>query len=707
MPPTVRCDRKGDVLVVEIDHPPVNALSPGIPEALADALAAAEGEAAVAAVVIRGAGRTFVAGADISTLEEAAWGNLAAAADLHPLLAGIEDSSKPVVMAIHGTALGGGLELAMAGHYRVASADALVGQPEVNLGIIPGAEGTQRLPRLAGVAKALEMCVTGKPITAADAQASGIVDEVVTGDLTEAAVDFAHRVAIPSGPRRTRELVERLGTHPVNVPLFASARLMADKVRRRQTAPHAAVEAIEAATTLPFADGCRREREIFFRLVRGTQARALIHVFFAERAAAKLPAAVRSATPRPIGRVAVIGAGTMGTGIAMACANAGLEVSLSDESAEIVTAGLDRVRQNYGHSVARGRLSEADVALRMGRIRQARMADGAGDADLVIEAVFEDLAVKQQLFRDLDRVARPDAILATNTSTLDIDAIASATSRPGSVLGLHFFSPAHVMRLVEIVRGSATAPDVLATAVALAKQLRKQPVVVGNGPGFVGNRLMFPYMYEMQYVVEEGATPHQVDRALTDFGMAMGIFAVDDLAGLDVGWRARQALGHFADGVGRRPLVHDRLVAIERLGQKRGKGWYRYDDGRTPIRDLEVEHLIRELGVAAGIEQRQVSDAEIVDRAVCALVNEGARVLEEGLAARAADIDVIYTSGYGFPSWRGGPMLHADTVGLSSILERVQSFERTHGDRWQPAPLLLELARSGRRFRDWDRARAV
>jgi 3-hydroxyacyl-CoA dehydrogenase len=343
----------------------------------------------------------------------------------------------------------------------------------------------------------------------------------------------------------------------------------------------------------------------------------------------------------------------------------------------------------------------------MARISPVAWAAGVTSADLVIEAVFEDLAIKQQLFRTLDGVARPDAILATNTSTLDIDAIASVTSRPSSVLGLHFFSPANVMRLVEIVRGRATAPDVLATAVALAKQLKKQPVVVGNGPGFVGNRLMFPYMYEMQYMVEEGATPFQVDRALTDFGMAMGIFAVDDLAGLDVGWRARQALGHFANGIGRRPLVHDRLVAMERLGQKRGKGWYRYEDGRTPIRDPEVERLIRDVAVSAGIEQRQFGDAEIVDRAICALVNEGARVLAEGLAARASDIDVIYTSGYGFPSWRGGPMLYADSAGLPSILERIQALERMHGCRWRPAPLLVELAHGGRRFRDWDRERAV
>jgi 3-hydroxyacyl-CoA dehydrogenase len=707
MAPTVRIERHDEILLVEIDNPPVNALSPGIPEALSRAVEQATVDTAIAAVVIRGAGRTFIAGADIATLEQAAGGDLAAAADLHPLLARIEDSPKPIVMAMHGTALGGGLELAMAGHYRIATDDAVVGQPEVSLGIIPGAEGTQRLPRLAGVAKALEMCVSGKPISSADARASGIVDEVVSGDLTAAAVEFARRVAIPSGPRRTRELVDRLGTHAVNVPLFASARLFADKIRRRQSAPHAAVEAIEAATTLPFDEGCRREREIFFRLVRGDQARSLIHVFFAERAAAKLAPAARSAAPRQVRRVAVIGAGTMGTGIAMACANAGLHVTLSDERAASLEGGLQAIRRTYESAVTRGRLTAADVSARMARIAPASWAEGAAAADLVIEAVFEDLALKQQVFRDLDRVARPGATLATNTSTLDIDAIARATSRPASVLGLHFFSPANVMRLVEVVRGGATSPEVLATAVAVARQLKKQPVVVGNGPGFVGNRLMFPYMYEMQFIVEEGATPQQVDRALTDFGMAMGIFAVDDLAGLDVGWRVRKALGHFEGGIGRRPLVPDRLVAMDRLGQKRGKGWYRYEDGRTAIPDAEVEALIRAAAGEAGIEQRLVSDAEIVDRAICALVNEGARVLEEGLAARASDIDVIYTSGYGFPAWRGGPMFYADTVGLASVLERILVFEGRHGVRWRPATLLVDLARTGRRFRDWDRERAV
>jgi 3-hydroxyacyl-CoA dehydrogenase len=705
MTSAVRTALHGDVAVIEVDNPPVNALGAGIPEALAEAIDRANRDSAIAAVVIRGAGRTFIAGADIALLEHAAWGDEAAAADLGPLLHLIEDSPKPVVMAIHGTALGGGLELAMAGHYRVATPDALLGQPEVNLGIIPGAEGTQRLPRLVGIAKALDMCVTGRPITPSDAMASGLVDAIANGDLTAFAVAAARRLAADGAPIKTRDRDDRLGTLSANAPLFDAARQLAAKVKRRQTAPLRAVDAIEAAATLPFEEGVRREREIFFECVRGEQARSLIHVFFAERAAAKGADGARAGEARPLRSVAVVGAGTMGSGIAMACANAGLSVHLSDTAPDPLESGMRAIRGNYTSSVDRGRLTPSAVEERLARITAAPSLEGVAQADLVIEAVFEDLAVKQDVFRQLDRLARRDAILATNTSTLDIDCIASATSRPESVVGLHFFSPAHVMRLLEIVRGAATAADVLATALAFTRQLKKQAVVVGNGPGFVGNRLFFPYIYEMQFVVEEGATPEQVDRALTGFGMAMGVFAVDDLAGLDVGWRVKKALGHFSGGVGRAPLVHDRLIAMERFGQKRGRGWYRYEQARTPTPDPEVNALIRSVAAEAGIPQRSIGDAEIVDRAVFALVNEGARALELGLAARASDIDVIYTSGYGFPAWRGGPMHYADHIGLPAVVDRIAEFERTHGSRWSAAPLLMELAGSGRTFRDWDRAR--
>ena len=701
----VKTSRHGDVMVIAIDNPPVNALSPGVPEALAAAIHDAERDADVAAIVVMGGGRTFVAGADITTLEEAAWGNLAAAADLHGLLRRIEDCAKPVVMAIHGIALGGGLELAMSGHYRVADADAQVGQPEVNLGIIPGAEGTQRLPRLAGVEKALEMCVTGRPISAADALACGIVDAIVSGDLVSDAVAFARRVGQGGACVRTRDRVDRLGTSEANAPLFASARQLAAKVKRRQSAPLRAVDAIEAATTLTFDDGCRREREIFFDCVASEQAKALIHVFFAERAAGKLPDTARDATVLSIRTVAIVGAGTMGSGIAMACANAGLDVRLTDVGAGPLDAGMGTIRANYAASVERGRLTEADVAERTARIRPVQAYDGFESADLVIEAVFEELALKQRVFRELDQAARAGCILGTNTSTLDIDALASATKRPESVVGLHFFSPAQVMRLLEIVRGRATSGSVLASALAFAKQLRKLGVVVGNGPGFVGNRLMFPYMYETQFLVEEGATPEQVDRALTDFGMAMGMFAVDDMAGLDVGWRARQALGHFEDPSLRKPLVHDRLVEMGRLGQKRGRGWYVYDDPRTPTPDPEVHEMIATLATEAGIERRPVSDREIVERSIYALVNEGAVALEAGVVARASDIDVIYANGYGFPAWRGGPMFYADRIGIGTVLDRVEALHREHGARWRPARLLVELAKSGRTFRERDRAR--
>jgi 3-hydroxyacyl-CoA dehydrogenase len=698
----VRTHRDADVLVVEIDNPPVNALGPGVPEALAAALDAADRDDGVAAIVVRGAGRTFVAGADIATLEDAAWGDEGAAADLHDLLRRVEQCRTPVVMAIHGTALGGGLELAMAGHYRVADAGAQVGQPEVNLGIVPGAEGTQRLPRLAGVAKALDMCVSGRPVAARDALAAGIIDEIAGEDLTASAVAFARRVAARTSHPKTSERGDRLGDAEANAPLFAAARAQALSTRRHQVAPLKAVDAIEAATRLPFEAGCRRERELFFECVRGEQAKALIHVFFAERAAAKLPEDTAHLTPAEVRTVAIVGAGTMGSGIAMACANAGLEVILTDVTGQALAAGEAAVRRNYDATVARGRLTPHAVAERLARIHltpPAAFPARVAEADLVIEAVFEDLALKQRVFREIDAAARPGCILATNTSTLDIDAIASATSRPEAVVGLHFFSPAAVMRLLEIVRGPRTDPGVLVRALAFARRVRKLGVVVGNGPGFVGNRLMFPYMYETQFLVEEGATPAQVDRALTGFGMAMGMFAVDDMAGLDVGARVRKALGHFSDPRERRPLVHDRLVAMGRLGQKRGAGWYRYDEPRKPTPDPEVEALIRSLAADAGIAARTLSDQEIVDRAILALVNEGARALEAGVAARASDIDVIYVNGYGFPGWRGGPLFYADRRGLGEVLAHIRVFHREHGERWRPAPLLVELAERGGTFR--------
>ena len=498
--------------------------------------------------------------------------------------------------------------------------------------------------------------------------------------------------------------------------ILAESRLLleAARVTARRTKPHIPaalgfVDAVEAAVTLPFDEGCLRERELSTETVRSEPCKALLHVFFAERAVGKIPDVTAETQPLAVQRVAIVGAGTMGGGIAMACANAGMEVILTDSSLRALDDGMAAVRRNYDASVKRGRLSLESVEERMARIDSHLGYDGFSDADVVIEAVYEKLELKRAIFGELDGVVRADAMLATNTSTLDIDAIASVTSRPERVVGLHFFSPAHVMRLLEIVRGSATAPEIVATALTLAKRLGKVGVVVRNQPGFVGNRMMFPYMYETQFLVEEGATPEQVDGALTRWGMAMGMFAVDDMAGLDVAWRVRQEMGHFRDTSERRPLVADQLHALGRYGQKTGKGWYRYDPsvggGRTPIPDPDVLEVIERTASSARIKRRTFSDDEIVERAIYALINEGARVLEDGGVLRASDIDVVYVNGYGFPGWRGGPMFYADRVGLAAIHERIAAFHREHGARWEPAPLLARLARDGRTFRELDAAR--
>ena len=694
------------IAVITISNPPVNALS----QAVADGLDAAVGEAqrhpAVRGIVIACAGRTFVAGADINGLEELAWGTGRGAPEMHDKLARLEDGPKPVVMAMHGTALGGGLELAMAGHYRVTAPDAQMGQPEVNLGIIPGAEGTQRLPRLVGVEKAIEMCVTGKPIKAREALAIGLIDRIIEGDLVAGAVEFARTAADFGGPHpKTRARTDKLPSPDALPAMVAAGKELAKKTRKNLEAPRAVVDAIAAAATLPFDEGCVREQGIFADCAKSEQCKALIHVFFAERGASKVPGVSKEAPVAPINTVAIVGAGTMGGGIAMACANAGLQVVISDTGAEPLEAGLARIRANYDTSVKRGRFTPEGVQERLGRISTSVGLDGVASADLVIEAVFENMALKKDVFRQLDSTARPEAILATNTSTLDIDQIAAVTGRPDQVVGLHFFSPANVMRLLEIVRGAATSPATLAVALAIARRLGKVGVVASNSPGFIGNRMMFPYMYEAQFLVEDGATPEQVDRALTDFGMAMGIFAVDDMAGVDVAWRVRQELNQFSEPGARKPLVADKLCEMGRFGQKTGGGWYRYGDDRKPIPDPEVLALIEQTTQAAGIVRRSFTSEEIVERTIYALINEGARVLEEGVALRAADIDTVYVSGYGFPAYRGGPMFYADRVGLAHIHERVTALHRDHGQRWAPAPLLSRLARDGSSFREWDAAR--
>lgn len=677
-------DRRGSIAVITIDNPPVNALTTGVPQGVAEAVRAAGNDPGVTAILVHGAGRCFAAGADIQEFVEFAAGR-GPWPEFHRWLNQIEDSAKPVIMAIHGQALGAGLELAMAGHYRVISADAQVGQPEVKIGLIPGAAGTVRLPRLVGAAKAAEMCALGEPLSAQQALEAGVVDRVVEGDLLEGALAFA---AEATALRRTRDL-------PVlgDTSSLPGLRERCRKSRRGCEAPLAAIDVIERTAGLGFEEGCRVEAEAFRRLLASDQSKALIHAFFAERAAAKVAGITKDTRVFPVRAVGVIGAGTMGSGIAMALANAGIGVRLKDVDAAAVARGMDSIRTNYDRSVAGGRLSAEERDRRLARITPHADDAGLSDADLLIEAVFESLPLKREVFREMDAVAKPGCLLATNTSTLDVDALALETSRPEYVLGLHFFSPAPVMRLLEIVRGARTSPEAVATAMALAKAMKKVGVVVGNGFGFVGNRLVIPYMNQAQFLVEEGATPEQVDRALMEFGMAMGPLAVADLSGLDVFLRIREA---YPPAAGERaPLGLPLLCAQGRYGQKTGAGWFRYGADRRAQADEDVVRMVHEAARAAGIPQRVIAADEIRDRCLLALVNEGAKVLEEGVAARASDIDVIYLTGYGFPAYRGGPMFYADTLGAARVLERVREFG------WTPAPLLKDLAAKGAYFRDF------
>ncbi|HLK51641.1 MAG TPA: 3-hydroxyacyl-CoA dehydrogenase NAD-binding domain-containing protein [Bryobacteraceae bacterium] len=691
----VKLSLEGDVAVVTIDNPPVNALSPGVPEGIRSLIEAAAQNPAVRAIVVIGAGRTFIAGADIREFGKIVAGERPRLTLLPTLLA-FEDCSTPVVMAIHGTAFGGGLEVAMAGHYRVIAPGAQVGQPEVKLGIIPGAGGTQRLPRLAGLAKAVEMCAFGEPVSAKDALAAGIVDRLIEGDLRTGAIAFAREVAGRPIPK-TRERNEKLRDVPAG--LFTAAHDQARKTRRGQTAPHAAIDAVEAATHLSFEDGCRREAELFNECLFSTQSKALIHAFFGERAVNKIPDVPADTPTIDIRRAAVIGAGTMGGGITMNYANAGIPVILKETEQAALDRGVATIRRNYASAVGKGRMTQAQMDQRMALITPQLSYDGFENADIIAEAVFENMALKKQVFAEIDKIAKAGCILASNTSYLDIDEIASVTRRPELVVGHHYFSPANVMRLLEIVRGRATSKSVLATSMALGKRLNKVAVLAGNARGFIGNRMLGPYLREAQFLVEEGASVEEVNGALYEFGMAMGPLAMSDLAGLDVGWRARQEFKHLEKPGVRRPLVADKLAEMGRYGQKTGRGWSKYDENRKPSPDPETAGLIEKLAREAGIERRKVSREEIVDRAIFALINEGARVLEEGIALRAVDIDVVYLNGYGFPAWRGGPMFYADTVGLKNVLARIEEFQKRHGpDLWAPAPLLQKLAGSGKGF---------
>jgi 3-hydroxyacyl-CoA dehydrogenase len=694
----VTSKRHGDVAVITIDNPPLNVFSPGVPEGVRDALVQGEADNEVRAMVVTGAGGHFVAGADIKTFGMPR----DQAPDLTGLIDRLAHVTKPVVAAIRGTAFGGGLELALACNWRLATSDARLGLPEVKLGLLPGAGGTQRLPRLIGLEPALRMIPSGDPVNAQQARDLGLVDQIVHGDLITEAVAFADHVAgSPDALRRSHEM-EVSSDGPVD-QVIAAARKQVERKARGMIAPLRCIDAIEAATTRPFDEGMQFERDLFGQLMASDQSKSLRHIFFAERKAAKIDDVSASIKPRSLERGVVIGAGTMGGGIAMNFANAGIPVTVIEVDRESLHRGMANVERNYQNTVDKGRLSADDMHERMNRITGALDYDAVVDADIVIEAVFEDMDLKKEVFSQLDKTAAPDTVLATNTSTLDVNEIAAATSRPSSVVGMHFFSPANVMRLLEVVRGDETSDEALVTAVALGKRMRKAPVVVGVCDGFVGNRMFHKYTREASYLLEEGALPQQVDRVMTDFGLAMGPFAVSDLAGLDVGYRIRQRQGGDRDPDERYPALADRIVEMGRHGQKTGAGFYRYEEGsRKPIPDPEIEELVVAGSSELGIERRDISDQEIHERLLWQLVNEGARILEEGIAQRSSDIDVIYVYGYGFPAHEGGPMFHADLVGLEKVLAGMRHYQDQHGKIWEPAPLLVALAGQGKTFEQYE-----
>jgi 3-hydroxyacyl-CoA dehydrogenase len=691
-------EQRGAVAVITIDNPPLNVFSPGVPEGVAAYVRAAEADDEVRAIVVTGAGKHFVAGADITTFGMPR----DKAPDLRGLIDTLAAASKPTVAAIRGTAFGGGLEMAMACHWRVATPDARLGVPEVKLGLLPGAGGTQRLPRLAGLAAALRMVTTGSPVDGRRAHELGLVDELAEDDIVGTAIAFAERKAgDDSGLRRTHEMDVVVDGDAGKI--LDEARAQAQRRAPGVIAPQRCIDAVVAAVKLPFDEGIRRERQLFDELLQSDQSKSLRHVFFAERRAAKVDDVDDDVAPLAIRQGAVIGAGTMGGGIAMNFANAGIPVTVVEVDRNALDAGLAKVERNYQRTVDKGRLSPDDKRQRTDRITGVTDLDAIADADVVIEAVFEDMALKREIFGRLDATAADHAVLATNTSTLDVDKIAAATRRPEAVVGMHFFSPANVMRLLEVVRGEATSDEALVTAVALGKRMGKVPVVVGVCDGFVGNRMFHVYTREASTLLEEGALPQHVDRVMTDFGFRMGPFAVQDLAGLDVGYRIRnqQAADRGIAPDERERTIADKLVERDRLGQKTGAGFYRYDGGgRTPTPDPEVEELIVAHAAEHGAARRAIDDQEIRDRLLGQLVNEGARILEEGIAQRAGDIDVIYVYGYGFPAHRGGPMFHAGLVGLDEVLGTVERFHQRYGDRWEPAPLLRELAVAGRTFAD-------
>jgi 3-hydroxyacyl-CoA dehydrogenase len=692
---STRYDVRGRTAIITLDNPPINGLGAALRAGFMDSLDRGLADNDVKAVVVTGSDRAFSGGADVKEFGTA---NASREPRLPVLIAAMENSPKPVVVAIAGVCMGGGLELAMGAHYRVAKADAQIALPEVKLGLLPGAGGTQRLPRAVGLEAALNMIVSGAVVPAAKLKGTSLLDEVTEGDPVAAAVALAEKVVAENLPlKRLRDVQIK---DPQAEAFLQFARNNVGAMAGPYPAPMRCVEAVAAALSKPFDEGLRAERDAFVTLMATPESRALRHVFTAERAAAKVD--LPAGTPlREIRKVGVIGAGTMGGGITMNFLNAGIPVVLLEMKQEALDKGVATIRKNYENSAKKGKLTAEQVEQRMALIAPAvddytRFAD----VDLVIEAVFENMDVKEQVFRKLDEVCKPGAILASNTSYLNIDRIAEFTKRPADVLGLHFFSPANVMRLLEVVRGAKTAPDVLATSMALAKKIKKVAVVSGVCDGFIGNRMLARYGAAAQGLINAGALPQQIDGALQKFGLAMGPFRMGDLAGLDIGWATRKRKAAEAN-VPMKPIVADKLCEAGRFGQKTGAGWYRYEAGkREPIPDAVTEQLINDYRAANGITPRKVSDEEVVERCIYALVNEGARILAEGIAARASDIDLVYLNGYGFPAHRGGPMLYADTVGLPNVVRALRRFAAEPGadPSWQPAPLLLKLAEEGKSF---------
>ncbi|WP_018262915.1 3-hydroxyacyl-CoA dehydrogenase NAD-binding domain-containing protein [Methylobacterium sp. WSM2598] len=680
--------REGAVAVLTLQSGAVNALGTALREGIAAALARAEADPAVTAIVLIGGGRMFSAGADITE-----FGTPPRGISLPDLLDRIEAATKPVVAAIHGNALGGGLETALACHYRVAVPSAKVGLPEVKLGILPGAGGTQRLPRIVGPRKALEVIVGGAPLGAGQAAAMGLIDELAPEEgLRAHAVAFAQRVVAQGRPlTKIRDRDERLAEGRDAPGLFDAFRKENARRMRGFEAPEACIACVEAACRLPFPQGLAFEREQFLKLVSGSQSAAQRYVFFAERQTAKIPDVPEDTPTRPIARVGVIGAGTMGGGIAMNFLNAGIPVTIVEAKREALDRGLAVIRSNYENTARKGRLRPEDVQTRMGLLADTLAIEDLKDCDLIIEAVFEDMGIKKEIFSKLDRVAKPGAILASNTSYLDIDEIASVTGRPADVIGMHFFSPANVMRLLEVVRGARTAKDVIATAMQVGRKVGKIAVLVGVCHGFVGNRMLAERQREANRLILEGVTPWDVDRVIYEFGLPMGPFAMSDLAGLDIGWSRE---------TNRSESVRDLLCEIDRRGQKTGAGFYDYDAKRKASPSPVTEEIIARVAARQGVARKPASDQEILERCLYPMVNEGAKILDEGKAIRASDIDIVWINGYGWPVYRGGPMFWADGIGLPTVLERLRAYQAEYGDAFAPSPLLERLAAEGKGFRD-------